>query len=364
MSADRYAALDAQLAAWADELDVLRYVNDTEQPPDYDPEEAAADLAAVIGDAPDTPLGDLYRKTAERLQAYNDIIRYRGDGDRVREATVRAYGRPSSDQTATARELLDAFDPVARSESTDTADDMQAAVSDLFDAAGMDDWSAIRDDGAMVTYVSQAAREIRIPDRDIQYDVGAKDAYAHHEFQHALRGANGAQQPYSIFRYGAGRYNATDEGLSALLEFVASTLEHQIDRLRTFALRTLASDAVLNDDASYEATVDRLEQYADSGAATATANRAHRGGGFAKDHIYLAGLQDVAAYLRDADDRADAVETLYVGKFGVDDVGTVERLLDDGTVRPPTRTPLPVLDEQDLRTAATVFALDQGMTPG
>jgi hypothetical protein len=66
-----------------------------------------------------------------------------------------------------------------------------------------------------------------------------------------------------------------------------------------------------------------------------TALRVHRGGGLAKDAIYLRGLRDLLAYLRAGHD----LEPLYVGKISLEHAALVQELRRRGVVQPPALLP-------------------------
>jgi len=63
--------------------------------------------------------------------------------------------------------------------------------------------------------------------------------------------------------------------------------------------------------------------------------RAHRGGGFIKDHIYLQGRRRIREYLEDG----GSLKPLYVGKVPLESVERAEELIGS-ELNPPEYTPL------------------------
>ena len=63
--------------------------------------------------------------------------------------------------------------------------------------------------------------------------------------------------------------------------------------------------------------------------------RAHRGGGYAKDHVYLTGFLAVRKYVAEGGD----LRLLFVGKCSLNDVPLVRELLAAGKLKEPQYYP-------------------------
>ena len=66
-----------------------------------------------------------------------------------------------------------------------------------------------------------------------------------------------------------------------------------------------------------------------------TALRAKRGGGLTKDALYLKGLSELLAYLHHDGD----MEILFLGKFAMKQLHSLEKLLVEGIISPPDIIP-------------------------
>ena len=63
--------------------------------------------------------------------------------------------------------------------------------------------------------------------------------------------------------------------------------------------------------------------------------RAKRGGGLTKDALYLKGLEELLAYLS----RGDKFEILFLGKFALKQLPSLEKLIELGILHPPELLP-------------------------
>jgi len=161
------------------------------------------------------------------------------------------------------------------------------------------------------------------------------DPLLHHEVgTHLLTYFNGRQQPLRQLYAGFPGYEALQEGLAVLAEYLVAGLS--VGRTRTLAGRVLAVRSMLR----YGSFLDTFELLHDEHhfgprSAFMTALRVHRGGGLAKDAIYLRGLRDLIAYLHAGHD----LEPLYVGKISLEQVALVQELRRREVVKPPALLP-------------------------
>lgn len=157
----------------------------------------------------------------------------------------------------------------------------------------------------------------------------------HHEVgTHLLTYFNGRQQPLRQLYAGFAGYEALQEGLAVLAEYLVGGLT--IGRTRVLAGRVAAVRSIV-EGATFIETFDLLHRQRGLGAKTAfmTTLRVYRGGGLTKDALYLEGLRDLLAYLR----RGHDLEPLYVGKISLKHVPMVQELRRRGLVQPPALLP-------------------------
>jgi len=158
----------------------------------------------------------------------------------------------------------------------------------------------------------------------LQHEVGT----------HVVTYANGFAQPLRVLAAGLAGYEALQEGLALLAEYMAGGLD--AERLRLIAARVVAVRRLV-EGAGFTAVVDELvdaHAFSPRGAFS-TAVRVFRGGGLTKDAIYLRGLIELLAYL----ERGGELESLLVGKIAFDQVPLIEELVRRDVLRSPAIRP-------------------------
>lgn len=291
-------------------------------------------------------LRELYSAGIDDLRQKLRIIEHVGEQpDAVRDASQQIWGAPDRETVRYAAAILEGDaailgdlldDPM---DMTVSSDGIRSQIDTLLDRYGLTDWTTTYTDS--VTHVVPAQQVIRIHHGDAGRITGRAEQVLLHEFGvHVLRAANGWRQPHRLFAVGLHGYETTEEGLTSYIEYRTGYLTEQV--LRQYALRTLAVDAVL-DGRSFADTVEQLAQHTDTADAFYTAMRAHRGGGFVKDHIYLQGFRQVRDHL-DQQDGLDDLRALYAGKIPLDALPAVRDLQDTDILRPPAHDIEQVID--------------------
>lgn len=157
----------------------------------------------------------------------------------------------------------------------------------------------------------------------------------HHEVgTHLLTYFNGRQQMFQQLCVGLAGYEPLQEGLAVLAEYLTGGLT--VGRMRTLAGRVIVVRAMI-DRRPFAESFHVLHHDHRMPAKTAfmTTLRAYRGGGLAKDAIYLDGLRTLLNYLHDGHD----LEPLFVGKIALEHVPLVQELRRRGIVGPPALLP-------------------------
>ncbi|EAR01439.1 flavohemoglobin expression-modulating QEGLA motif protein [Maribacter sp. HTCC2170] len=133
---------------------------------------------------------------------------------------------------------------------------------------------------------------------------------ANHEIGvHLVTTFNGALQPLQIFSNGFPKNVETQEGLAVFSEYMGGALT--LKRLKELSYRVLASDSLIK-GYSFSDTFDMIHnQYKLNREEAFTITlRAHRGGGFTKDRLYLSGLRKIyKRYLKE-----DSMDSMLTGK--------------------------------------------------
>lgn len=161
------------------------------------------------------------------------------------------------------------------------------------------------------------------------------DALLHHEIgTHILTHYNGGRQALKQLGAGLAHYDELQEGLGVLSEYLAGNLSPR--RLRTLAARVVAV-RMLTDGAAFNDVFDAMREQYGFGDRTAftIAIRVFRGGGLTKDIVYLRGLRDLLAYLREG----HPFEPLFLGKFSLCQLTAMRELGMAGQLLPPRLLP-------------------------
>lgn len=178
---------------------------------------------------------------------------------------------------------------------------------------------------------------------------------------HLLTYYNGQAQPLRLLKVGLAGYDALQEGLAVLSEYLVGGLGR--GRMRTLAARVVAVDRMIS-GASFSETFRTLvaDDGFDERVAYTIVLRVYRGGGLTKDAVYLRGLAEILDYLA----RGGELEPLMVGKLAADHIPIVRELLLRGVLRPPQLRPRYLDDSQAaerlerLRRGCTVLDLLDG----
>lgn len=153
---------------------------------------------------------------------------------------------------------------------------------------------------------------------------------ANHEIGvHLVTTYNGLSQPLKIFSNGFPRNVETQEGLAVFSEYMSGALT--LKRLKELSYRVMASDSLIK-DYTFSDTFDLLHnQYKlNRGDAYTITLRAHRGGGFTKDRLYLSGLRKI--FKRHL--KSESMDNLLTGKVAMDYEEAVIHLKSLGLIEP------------------------------
>ena len=189
----------------------------------------------------------------------------------------------------------------------------------------------IRDD---VNIIMVSRGELYLPS-DYKMTKNSAASLLQHEIgTHALTYFNGSQQSLSQMAAGFADYDALQEGIAVLSEYLIGGLSG--NRLRILAGRVVAGDALLS-GADFKQVFNLL--YSEYGFSKEHAfnitSRMFQGGGFLKDIIYLKGLVELRDYLIDGGE----LEPLLAGKFALKHVDVIKDLTDRGLLTPPKLKP-------------------------
>ena len=170
---------------------------------------------------------------------------------------------------------------------------------------------------------------------------------------HIVTRHNGRQQPLKVLEVGLADYDALQEGLGVLAEFLCGFLPP--NRLRTLAARVIAADMAVHERLPadiFAAMYDDCRLGEELSFSTTV--RAIRGGGMTKDALYLKGLIDLIAYLAHDGD----FEGLFMGKFALKHLPVLNKLIGEGVLVPPDLLPRYLENDDALHRLELVRTLD------
>ncbi len=189
----------------------------------------------------------------------------------------------------------------------------------------------IRED---VNVIMVSRGELYIP---ADYTMSRREAEAliqHEVGTHVLTYYNGSQQPLTQLCSGLAHYDPLQEGLAVLAEYFADGLT--VNRLRLLAGRVIAGAALL-EGGDFHSIFKLL--YDDHGFSKERAFnitcRILQGGGFLKDIIYLKGLLELIAFIKEGGD----ITSLFLGKFALKHLNVIKDLTEREILKPAALKP-------------------------
>ena len=142
---------------------------------------------------------------------------------------------------------------------------------------------------------------------------------------HMVTTMNGLLHPLKIFSHGFPNNEETQEGLAVFSEYMSGNLT--VKRLKELAYRVLAVDSLAK-GYSFSRTFRMLHNDYDLEREEAfyISIRAHRGGGFTKDYLYLTGLKKIYDYHQKEKD----LGLLLTGKVSLEFVDDIHYMIEKG----------------------------------
>lgn len=146
---------------------------------------------------------------------------------------------------------------------------------------------------------------------------------------HMVTTMNGMEHPLKIFSHGFPNYEETQEGLAVFAEYMSDNLT--VKRLKELSYRVLAVDSLAK-GYSFSETFRLLHNQFDLNKDKAfhVTLRAHRGGGFTKDYLYLTGLKKIYDMYHKGED----LSPLLTGKVSLEYYEVIRSLIKKGYALP------------------------------
>ncbi|WP_136465766.1 flavohemoglobin expression-modulating QEGLA motif protein [Flagellimonas onchidii] len=275
----------------------------------------------------------LYQEVIYHYSNMIQCIETIGKGKKFYYNSLRVYGTPTERDVQNAKFILHFTDEPASSDmekvfSPEEACDYFESFSKQYDFPLNVRFSKNMAAEAMVSNSSQTL----LIKKNIKFSKNQLLTLANHEIGvHLVTTYNGLLQPLKIFSNGLPKNVETQEGLAVFSEYMGGALT--LKRLKELAYRVLAADSLIK-GYSFADTFDLIHgQYKlNKHEAFGITLRAHRGGGFTKDRLYLSGLRKI--YKRYQSE--ESLDVLLTGKVALDDEEMVRYLKTVGLAQPIT----------------------------
>ncbi len=275
----------------------------------------------------DPTLGFLFRDKRNEIDKMLNMLRYRNTEDFLYNGLL-LFGDVKKWLLDAAGEILNTFPVTASQEKEDlrfyTAEEFAAlAKQELVyfqkQWPGVSSRIEIRDS---VTDLMVNKGVLSIPSK-ARIPVSRANALVQHEVgTHVLTYYNGKNQPLQLLCSGIPGYEELQEGIAVLAEYLTSGLT--VSRIQLLAARVIAVDSMTREQdfvKTFELLTDEFRFSPERAFHITT--RVYRGGGFAKDAVYLKGLIQVIRYLKEG----NPLEPLLIGKIQQNYLSVIEELI-------------------------------------
>lgn len=237
---------------------------------------------------------DFYRDVIYDYSGLIQCIETIGQGRKFYYNALKSFGTPTDKDVANARFILhftdEDFDPeMTPKYNAEEAAEYFLAFIKQYNFKLNIKFSTKIAAAAMIQNNTQTL----ILKKNHRYSANQLKVLANHEIGvHLVTTYNGLDQTLTIFHNGFPKNVETQEGLAVFSEYMSGCLT--LHRLKELSYRVIAADSLYR-GFDFSDTFDLLHnQYKlNREEAYTTSLRAHRGGGFTKDYMYLTGLKKV-----------------------------------------------------------------------
>lgn len=253
-----------------------------------------------------------------------------GKGREFYYSSLRVYGSPTEKDVQNAKFIL-------HYEDDPPSPDMEKVFTPQEAKAYFEDFAQAYEFPLNVQYTTHLSAEAMVSNarqallikKNTTFSKNQLLTLANHEIGvHLVTTFNGLLQPLKIFSHGFPKNVETQEGLSVFSEYMSGALT--LRRLKELAYRVLASDSLIKgyDFADTFDLIHGTYKLNRNDAFTITL-RAHRGGGFTKDRLYLSGLKKIFRRYKSG----ISMDLLLSGKVSLDYEDRIKYLQSLGLAR-------------------------------
>jgi len=284
-------------------------------------------FALKIDDIEDERLRDFYEDIIYFYSGLIQCIETIGKGKRFYYNSLRSFGTPTENDVENAKFILH-FDSEDENDSLFQPKYSASESHQFFREYSKNyDFSyEIKNSSAMgaIAMVSNTAQAL-VLNENHTFSQNEINILTNHEIGvHMVTTMNGMLHPLKIFSHGFPNNEETQEGLAVFSEYMSGNLT--IKRLKELAYRVLAVDSLAK-GYDFSRTFRLLHNGCDLDREQAfyITVRAHRGGGFTKDYLYLTGLKKIYNYHSEGKD----LSLLLTGKVSLEFVDDISYMIDN-----------------------------------
>lgn len=279
----------------------------------------------------DEILHQLYQEVIYFYSNMIQCIETIGKGQQFYYNSLRVYGTPTEKDVQNAKFIL-------HFENEPLTDDMKPFCSALEAKTYFEEFIERYEFPLNIKFSTHIAADAMVSNTDkslilkknAKFSKNQLKTLAHHEIGvHLVTTYNGLQHPLKILSNGLPKNVETQEGLAGFSEYMGGALT--LKRLKELAYRVLAVDSLIK-GYSFADTFDLIHGHykLNRDEAFGICLRAHRGGGFTKDRLYLSGLRKIYKRYK----QNVAMDTLLLGKVSLQSEPKLDYLLHMGMVNP------------------------------
>lgn len=284
-------------------------------------------FALKIDDIEDERLRDFYEDIIYFYSGLIQCIETIGKGKRFYYNSLRSFGTPTENDVENAKFILHFESEAPNSEIFKPK--YSASESHQFFRAYYKNYDfnyTIKNSTAMgaIAMVSNSIQAL-VLNENHRFSENQINVLTNHEIGvHMVTTMNGMLHPLKIFSHGFPNNEETQEGLAVFSEYMSGNLT--IKRLKELAYRVLAVDSLAK-GYSFSRTFRLLHNGYDLEREEAfyISVRAHRGGGFTKDYLYLTGLKKIYDYHQEGKD----LGLLLTGKVSIEFVDDIKYMIEN-----------------------------------
>ena len=282
-------------------------------------------FALTIDDIEDERLRDFYEDIIYFYSGLIQCIETIGKGKRFYYNSLRSFGTPTEQDVENAKFIL----------HFESEDENSAIFKPKFTASeshhffreyskNYDFTYSIKNSPAMgaIAMVSNSIQALVLNENHI-FSENQINILTNHEIGvHMVTTMNGMLHPLKVFSHGFRNNEETQEGLAVFSEYMSGNLT--VKRLKELSYRVLAVDSLAK-GYSFSRTFRMLHNGYDLNKEEAfyISVRAHRGGGFTKDYLYLTGLKKIYDYHKNGKD----LSLLLTGKVSLEYVNDIDYMI-------------------------------------